>query len=40
MLEWIDWFKNRRLLAPIGNVPPVEFEMAYYRQQDESAMVA
>jgi transposase InsO family protein len=39
-LEWVDWFNNRRLLEPIGNVPPAEFEMAYYRQQGESAMVA
>ena len=39
-LEWVDWFNNRRLLEPIGNVPPAEFEQAYYCQQDESAMVA
>jgi len=39
-LEWIEWFNNRRLLEPIGNVPPAELEAAYYRQQDESAMVA
>ena len=39
-LEWIDWFNKRRLFQPIGDVPPAEFEMAYYRQQDESAMVA
>ena len=36
-LEWVDWFNNRRLLEPIGNIPPVEFEMAYYRQMEESA---
>ena len=28
-LEWVDWFNNRRLLEPIGNIPPAEFEMAY-----------
>jgi len=39
-LEWVDWFNNRRLLEPIGNIPPAEFEAAYYRQQEESAMVA
>jgi putative transposase len=39
-LEWVDWFNNRRLLEPIGNVPPAEFEMKYYRQLEESAMVA
>ena len=25
-LEWVDWFNNRRLLAPIGNIPPAEAE--------------
>ena len=35
-----DWFNNRRLLEPIGNVPPAEFEQAYYRQLEESAMAA
>ena len=39
-LEWVDWFNNRRLLEPIGNIPPAELEMAYYRQLGESAMVA
>jgi putative transposase len=39
-LEWVDWFNNRRLLEPIGNIPPVELEMAYYRQLEESAMAA
>jgi transposase InsO family protein len=38
-LEWVDWFNNRRLLEPIGNIPPAELEMAYYRQLEESAMV-
>ena len=39
-LEWVDWFNNRRLLEPIGNVPPAELEQAYYRQLEGSAMVA
>mgnify|MGYP001821308759 FL=1 len=39
-LEWIDWFNNRRLLEPIGSIPPAELEEAYYRQLEESAMVA
>ena len=38
-LEWVDWFNNRRLLEPIGNMPPVEFETAYYRQHKESVML-
>ena len=39
-LEWVDWFNHRRLLEPIGNVPPAELELAYHRQREESAMVA
>jgi len=39
-LEWVDWFNNRRLLEPIGNIPPAEFEMAYYRQLEELADAA
>jgi putative transposase len=31
-LEWVDWFNNRRLLEPIGNLPPAEAEAAYYAQ--------
>jgi len=38
-LEWVDWFNNRRLLEPIGNIPPMEFEEAYYRTQEAPAMV-
>ncbi len=39
-LEWVDWFNNRRLLAPIGNIPPVEFEQLHYDHQESQAMVA
>jgi putative transposase len=39
-LAWVDWFNNRRLLESIGNLPPAEFEMMYYRQLDESATAA
>ena len=39
-LEWVDWFNHRRLLEPIGNVPPAELEAAYYRQWEESAKAA
>jgi len=39
-LEWVDWFNHRRLLEPIGHVPPAELEAAYERRQTESAMVA
>ena len=33
-LVWVDWFNNRRLLEPIGYLPPVEFEAAYSRSQE------
>jgi transposase InsO family protein len=39
-LSWVDWFNNRRLLEPLGYVPPAEFEAAYYRSQSTPAMVA
>jgi putative transposase len=39
-LEWVDWFNNRRLLEPIGNIPPAEAEARYYKQLNELAMVA
>jgi transposase InsO family protein len=31
-LDWVDWFNNRRLLEPIGYVPPAEYEANYYQQ--------
>jgi putative transposase len=37
-LEWVDWFNNRRLLGPIGDIPPVEFEQMYYEQSEAPAM--
>ena len=39
-LEWVDWFNNRRLLEPIGNVPPAEAEAAYYAQLEVMPMAA
>lgn len=36
-LEWVWWFNNHRLLEPIGYVPPVEYEEAYYRAQEAQA---
>jgi putative transposase len=32
-LEWVDWFNHRRLLEPIGYVPPAEFEAAYWSKE-------
>ena len=39
-LEWVAWFNTRRLLEPIGNVPPAEAEARYYAQAEEPAMAA
>jgi putative transposase len=35
-LEWVDWFNHRRLMEPIGHVPPAEFEAAWHRKGDPS----
>jgi transposase InsO family protein len=35
-LEWVDWFNHRRLLEPIGYVPPAEFEEAYRQEHHPS----
>ena len=39
-LEWVDWFNHRRLLEPIGNIPPAEAEARYYASIEEPAMAA
>jgi transposase InsO family protein len=39
-LEWVDWFNTKRLLEPIGNIPPAEAEAAYYANQEEPARMA
>ena len=39
-LEWIAWFNHRRLLEPIGNVPPAEAEARYYAQVKGQALAA
>ncbi|TCM48413.1 transposase InsO family protein [Rhizobium sp. PP-F2F-G48] len=39
-LEWVDWFNNRRLLEPIGNIPQAEAEEQYYASLDAPAMAA
>jgi len=33
VLEWVDWWNNRRLLEPLDYAPPIEYEAAYYRAQ-------
>ena len=32
-LEWVDWFNNRRLLEPIGDIPAAEYEAMYYQER-------
>jgi transposase InsO family protein len=39
-MRWVDWFNNRCLLEPIGNVPPTEAEAAYYAQLEVMPMAA
>ncbi|AWB20701.1 IS3 family transposase [Methylobacterium currus] len=39
-LEWVDWYNHRRLLAPIGNVPPAEAEARYYAHVGDQASAA
>ena len=39
-LEWVDWFNHRRLLEPIGNIPPAEAEAAYYASLEELRIAA
>lgn len=38
--SWVEWFNNRRLLTPIGDIPPVELEQMYYQAQEPVAEVA
>jgi transposase InsO family protein len=39
-LEWVDWFNHRRLLEPIGYIPPAEAEAHYWMQQNRQALQA
>ncbi len=39
-LEWVDWFNNRRLLEPIGNIPPAEAEANFYAALATEPMAA
>ncbi len=39
-LEWVDWFNNRSILEPIGNIPPAEAEAAYFASFKEQAIAA
>jgi transposase InsO family protein len=39
-LEWVDWFNNRRLLEPVGNIPPAEAEKNYYAAMEQRPIAA
>jgi transposase InsO family protein len=39
-LEWVNWFNHRRILEPIGNIPPAEAEQRYYAMLEQSDMAA
>jgi tetratricopeptide (TPR) repeat protein len=39
-LQWVDWFNNRRLLEPIGNIPPAEAEEQFYASMKEVPLAA
>ena len=39
-LEWVDWFNHRRLLEPIGNIPPAEAEANYYEALEQDKIAA
>ncbi len=39
-LNWVDWFNNRRLLEPIGNIPPAEAEERYYAMLERTSSMA
>ena len=38
--DGVHWYNTQRLLEPIGNVAPVEYEMNYYRSQEGSLEMA
>jgi transposase InsO family protein len=39
-LSWVDWFNNRHLMEPIGNIPPAEAEARYCAMQEAMPMAA
>ena len=39
-MEWVDWFNNRRLLEPLGTIPPAEAEANFYAALERSDMAA
>ena len=39
-LDWVSWYNERRLLEPIGDIPPTEFEQMYYQEQPSGLVEA
>ena len=39
-LTWVNWFNHRRLLEPIGNIPPAEAEARYYAMRGDQKLAA
>jgi len=39
-LDWVCWYNEKRLLEPIGDIPPAEFEQMYYQDQRSSLIEA
>ena len=40
VLEWVWWFNHRRLLEPLGYLPPAEYEEAFHRRREGQALEA
>ena len=38
-LEWVAWYNSQRLMQPLGDIPPAEYEAQYYHAQAASAAV-
>jgi putative transposase len=36
--EWVDWYNHRRLHSSCDNVPPAEYEAAYYQQNKPATL--
>ena len=39
-LDWVDWYNNRRLMGPIGDIPPAEKELLHWQQHEGQAIAA
>ena len=39
-LDWVYWYNEKRLLEPIGHIPPAEFEQLYYQNQTSGLIEA